>query len=621
MLPPSRRGSLAAVGGCGTRKAERRGLVRAGLIGRFVLALVAAATGALAMAVAPIRADAHPHVFVEAREEIVFDDAGKITAIRHVWRFDDAFSAYATQGFDVNRDRVFSMEELQPLAQVNVESLKEYHYFTYVDVDGKQVGLGTPTEYWLQHADGLLTLFYTLPLAEPLDPAGHTVRVDVYDPQYYVAVDLVRDTPFALAGAAPKGCTLTVKEPEDLDPMTATQLALIPPDTRELPENLRSATRGLANSAIVKCPERPASVVPPAAAETPRASTGGGPFGVAAPEAGGGAPTGIFAVITAWQQAFYTRLTEAVKALKTDGTAVFLLAALSFAYGVFHAAGPGHGKAVISAYLLANEASARRAVGLSFLSALLQAAVAIAIVGVAAVVLNLTSLAMNAATRWVEVASYGLVVLLGLSLVWRKIVRPASAALAAAATTRPQPLSSAASGRAAGALFGAGGPGGQLALGDGGAAILGSGARFAPLATASAPRLRMRAAMAEHVHHVGCGCEPLVAPSAARGWRSAAAAVISAGSRPCTGALVVLVFALSQGLFAAGVLSALAMAVGTGLTVTALALLAIGAKGAAARFLGRESRTGRLVQALLEGGAALAVLALGALLLAAALFG
>jgi len=618
MLPPSRRGSLAAVDGCGARKAERRGLVLAGLIGRLFLALAAAATGALAMAVAPPRADAHPHVFVEAREEIVFDDAGKITAIRHVWRFDDAFSAYATQGFDVNRDRVFSMEELQPLAQVNVESLKEYHYFTYVDVDGKQVGLGQPSEYWLQHADGLLTLFYTLPLAEPLDPAGHTVRIDVYDPQYYVAVDLVRDTPFTFAGAAPKGCTLTVKEPEDLDPMTATQLALIPPDTRELPENLRSATRGLANSAIVKCPERPASVAPPPAADAAPRSSGGGPFGVAAPEAGGGVPTGALAVVAAWQQAFYTRLTAAVKALKTDGGAVFLLVALSFAYGVFHAAGPGHGKAVISAYLLANEASVRRAVGLSFLSALLQAVVAIAIVGIAAVVLGLTSLAMNAATRWVEVASYSLVVLLGISLVWRKIVRPAGAALATAAR-RPQPPSAAAAGGAAGALFGGGGD--RLAADDGAAILAATGAHFAPLPVAIGPRLRQRGAVAEHVHGAGCGCEHAVPASVAPGWRSAAAAVVSAGSRPCTGALVVLVFALSQGLFAAGVLSALAMAVGTGLTVTALALLAVGAKGAAGRLLGRESRAGHVAHHVLEGGAALAVLLLGTLLLAATFAG
>ena len=554
-----------------------------------------------AAALLPLPAVAHPHVFVEARAEIVFDAAGDIAAVRHVWRFDEAFSAYASQGFDANRDRVFSMEELQPLAQVNVESLKEYHYFTYVDIDGKQQALADPKEYFLKEEGGQLTLFYTLPLAKPIDPSGHTVRIDVYDPEYFVAVTFVPDTPMALTGDVPAGCTLEVKEPEELDPMAATQLALIPRDTRNLPENLRSITQALANSAFVRCPKRPAAVPPPPAAQDGARRTGNGPFGVAAPEAGGGAPTGIFAVISAWQSAFYSRLTDAVKAMKADGTAAFLLVALSFGYGVFHAAGPGHGKAVIAAYLVANEATARKAVGLSFLSAFLQATVAVVLVGVAAAVLNMTSLAMSEATRWVEAVSYSLVVLLGLALVWRKIVRPAAAALRPA-PVRAQALSA--------------------------APVVAAPNRWvrAPARTADGARAsRFRADDATHRHGPDCGCGGhAVRPDAIAGaasWRDAAVAVVSAGSRPCTGALIVLVFALSQGMFAAGVLSAYAMAVGTGITVTVLALLAVGAKGAAMRLAGGGGRAGIVVNRLVEGAAALLVLALGGALLGATLAG
>jgi len=556
-----------------------------------------------AAALIPLPAAAHPHVFVEARAEIVFNAAGDISAVRHVWRFDEAFSAYASQGFDTNRDHVFSMEELQPLAQVNVESLKEYHYFTYVDIDGKQQTLADPKEYFLKEEGGQLTLFYTLPLAKPIDASGHTVRIDIYDPEYFVAVTFVPDTPMALTGDVPAGCTLEVKEPEELDPMAATQLALIPRDTRNLPENLRSITQALANSAFVRCPKRPAATPPPPAAGDGQRRTGNGPFGVAAPEAGGGTPTGIFAVIAAWQSAFYSRLTDAVKAMKADGTAALLLVALSFGYGVFHAAGPGHGKAVIAAYLVANEATARKAVGLSFLSAFLQATVAVALVGVAAALLNMTSLAMSEATRWVEAVSYALVVLLGLGLVWRKIVRPAAAALLPP-PVRAQALSAApASGVAP-----------NRWVRDPGRAPRAAGAAS-----------RFRADDARHVHGPDCGCGGhAVSPDAIAGaasWRDAAVAVVSAGSRPCTGALIVLVFALSQGMFAAGVLSAYAMAIGTGITVTALALLAVGAKGAAMRLAGGGSRAGLVVHRLVEGAAALLVLALGGVLLGSTLAG
>jgi nickel/cobalt exporter len=555
-------------------------LRRCGALLLLVLALCAAAGGA----------QAHPHVFVLAREEITFDADGRVASVGHAWRFDEGFSAFATQGLDSDRDGVFSQEELAPLAQVNVESLKEYGYFTFVEVDGKQVTTGDPTRYWLRYDDGQLVLFFDTPLVEPVSLAGRTLRVDVYDPQYYVAFDLVSEKPFSLAGDVPKGCKIQVKTPEELDPQTAAMLAVIPPDVRDIPANLRSVTAALANTAVVTCP---ASATAPLAPGTsgpvlPRLGASG-PFGVGVTESGSIPPTGVFAVIAEWQRAFYERLTDAVKRLKGDNLAVLTLIALSFGYGVFHAAGPGHGKAVIAAYLVANEATARRALTLSFLSAMLQAVVAVAIIGVAAALLNLTSFAITATARVAEIGSAVLVLLLGAVLVARKVLWPVALAITAR-LRRPQMSLSAASV---------------------------SGGR----PSQSMSRFVCDEPDPDHVHGPQCGHVVLPDRLSATTSRAAAvAAVVSAGARPCTGALVVLVFALSQGMFAAGVLAVFAMAVGTALTVSLLGLLAIGAKGMAMRLSGfGGGRTAGTAIAVLEGAASFGILSLGVLLLGAAL--
>src|ERR671929_250891 len=100
-----------------------------------------------------------------------------------------------------------------------------------------------------------------------------------------------------------------------------------------------------------------------------------GPFGVAPPEATLGTPngTGLFGQVLALQSLFYRSLTSTVRSLKSDGMAVWTLVGLSFLYGVFHAAGPGHGKAVISSYIVPNDETWTRGAVLSFASALLQA--------------------------------------------------------------------------------------------------------------------------------------------------------------------------------------------------------------------------------------------------------
>src|SRR6186997_1542489 len=122
---------------------------------------------AISLAAFASAAQAHPHVWVTFKSEVVYAPDGKVTGIRHAWAFDDMFSAFATQGYESKVKGQFTREELEPLAKVNVESLKEYDYFTYVTADGKKVKLKDPAPgYYLDWKDAVLTLHFTLPVEQ-----------------------------------------------------------------------------------------------------------------------------------------------------------------------------------------------------------------------------------------------------------------------------------------------------------------------------------------------------------------------------------------------------------------------------------------------------------------------
>lgn len=209
---------------------------------------------AAALALAPTAALAHPHVLVDARVEIVFDDAGRVTGVRHVWRFDDAFSAYASQGLDADGDGVFSTAELQPLAEINVQSLKDFRYFTFVRAGGSEVVLQDPTEYWLQSDGGPLTLFFTLPTSAPLEIRSLPFDIDVFDPSFFVAFSFVeQDDAVQLVGGYDPSCTLEIVRPTGLDDGTAGLLAQIPADGT-VPSDLLAVTMDLSNGATILCP-------------------------------------------------------------------------------------------------------------------------------------------------------------------------------------------------------------------------------------------------------------------------------------------------------------------------------------------------------------------------------
>ena len=144
-------------------------------------------------------ARAHPHVWVTMKTEVLYAADGTVTGLRHAWSFDDMFSAFATQGLDSKEKGKFTREELAPLAKVNVESLKEYDYFTYATADGKQVELGGPLPgYWLDYKDAVLTLHVTLPFKEPVK--AKELKVEVYDPTIFVDFSFGKDKPVKLVG-------------------------------------------------------------------------------------------------------------------------------------------------------------------------------------------------------------------------------------------------------------------------------------------------------------------------------------------------------------------------------------------------------------------------------------
>jgi nickel/cobalt transporter (NicO) family protein len=334
------------------------------------------------------------------------------------------------------------------------------------------------------------------------------------------------------------------------------------------------------------------------------------PFGgpPAAPDAQVG---GIVGWLLTKQSEFYREMSSTIRAAKADGSAVWTLLAISFAYGIFHAAGPGHGKTVISSYLVANEETARRGIVLSFVSALLQSLIAVLIVGIGAWLLNVTAKAMCGAERVIEIASYTLIAAFGVRLVWSKgggFIRALQSSYG-----RSEPQLAPALAHAAALHHNHG----HHLYGDDGHGHHHDHAPAPAIAALDPMPGRAHAEHHDHGHHVhdehcghSHGPEPtqLAGPG---GWRRGFSAVLTVGIRPCSGAILVLVFSLAQGLFWAGIAATFVMGLGTAITVAIIAIIAVSAKGLARRMTASREGGGALLRRGIEFGAAGLVLLFG----------
>jgi nickel/cobalt transporter (NicO) family protein len=273
---------------------------------------------------------------------------------------------------------------------------------------------------------------------------------------------------------------------------------------------------------------------------------------LASADAGGaGLLHGLFALVNGLQRELYRSLATAVRNANsaTSIWPLLVLYGISLLYGVLHAVGPGHGKAVISSYLVASRSRIVKGVILSFAASLVQAVSAVAMVGVLALAFGLTRIEIDTGSQWLEQASYGTIVLIGL---WMLV---------------------------------------------------------------SAWRGGMHRHSHHHAHHPELG----EAPRNATSTRQYAAILLATGMRPCTGAVLVLLFALAQGMFVTGVVAAFVMALGTAITISALAALAVLSRHASLRLAGAdEAWHGRIERGLAFFGG-FVVVAAGLFLLMASL--
>jgi ABC-type uncharacterized transport system substrate-binding protein len=166
-------------------------------------------------------AEAHPHVWVTMHSEILFAPNGAVTGVRHHWAFDDMFSAFAVQGMPQKTKGTFTREELAPLAEINVTSLKEYDFFTYAKADGRKEAFKKPVDYWLDYKNSLLILNFTLPFQAPVK--AKALALEVYDPTIFVDFEFAKKNPVVMT-SAPAGCKLSVSKPQDLSVAQGQQL-------------------------------------------------------------------------------------------------------------------------------------------------------------------------------------------------------------------------------------------------------------------------------------------------------------------------------------------------------------------------------------------------------------
>lgn len=318
-------------------------------------------------------------------------------------------------------------------------------------------------------------------------------------------------------------------------------------------------------------------VVGHSAAQANPPSAFGAPATRSAPQAAPFASNGVLGWIATTQRNMQRQLATSVKNMKAGNPlgAALALVGLSFVYGVLHAIGPGHGKAIISSYVVANEETVRRGVIISFIAAGLQALTAVALVSVLLVAFSATGLQLTAWSNQLETVSYAMIALVGLYLLCTQLMR-----------------------------------------------------LWRRWRESASRRLSAHAARDScdhhdsHDHAHGEACNHVVDAREIAGpvsWRKIGAVILAVGIRPCTGAILVLVFALAQGLFWAGVVATFAMALGTAITVAVLATLVVSSREFALRLGGSSGAWASAVWTLCAVGGSALIFLIGVTLFAASL--
>lgn len=214
--------------------------------------MMAAAAGAMLSASAGA-AMAHPHVWIAMRSDVVFSDDGLIKGINLEWSFDDGYTQLALDGLDANGDGVYSQAELDPLTKENIDSLKDYDYFTVMRFNGQKQEIGPVTDYGQIWSNDKLELHLFVPLKTPLDPTKGEFTLKVYDPEFFIAIDYVPDEPVTVIGNMPKSCALALKPvPTDAE-IDQTRQMLSTKGTDWKPENNEDFGALFAQPVLIQC--------------------------------------------------------------------------------------------------------------------------------------------------------------------------------------------------------------------------------------------------------------------------------------------------------------------------------------------------------------------------------
>jgi ABC-type uncharacterized transport system substrate-binding protein len=190
---------------------------------------------------------AHPHVWVTAKAEVIFAPDGRVTGVRHHWTFDEAYTAYVTQGLDKNNDGKLAPEELQELADENAASLNEFDYFTVLKARGKPQTFDAPQEARMSMEKTQVSMSFLLPLKAPVAPSG-AVSVEIEDPTFFVYFSLTEGQAAISLANAPQGCVTSIAKAKPLD---STMQQILQDEGAIQPQDIGIE---YSNRAIIACP-------------------------------------------------------------------------------------------------------------------------------------------------------------------------------------------------------------------------------------------------------------------------------------------------------------------------------------------------------------------------------